>query len=1171
MKCPECQIELPEGFKFCKECGTKLELSCPGCSTKIPTDSKFCPECGYDLRKLKEAKPLDYDQPHSYTPKHLADKILTNRSSIEGERKIVTVMFADVARSTAIFESLDPEAVHEIMDGCFRILMDEIHRYEGTINQFTGDGVMALFGAPITHEDHAQRACHAALAIQRGLVPFSDKLRSEYGIDFNVRIGLNSGPVIVAAIGDDLRMDYTAQGDTANLAARMESSAEPGTVLVSGHTHMLAKDFFHFEPKGPIKVKGKEEPQPAYQLVRPKKVRSRLEASVARGLTEFTGRESELEVLQAAFERVKHGEAQIVDVVGEAGVGKSRIVYEFRRTVGNEATFISGSCVQYGRNINFLPVIEVARASFGIEEGMTEDEVSNLIFKKAAHGLGSMTPFFRDLLSLRVDDPLFQTLDPEARKFGTFEAIKSLLLALVAERPLIIFLEDVHWIDKLSEDLFTYFSRSMFGHPVLMIAAYRPEGSPAWASGPHYERLGLETLGFDSSIKLVRNIVSGVPLDPELEKRIVDRTAGNPFFVEEVVRELIERKELVLSENRYVPIRSVDDLEIPNTIQGVLAARMDRLSEDLKRTMQVASVIGRDFAFRVLNGIITLGDDLRTHLANLVGLQVLYEKSLYPELEYIFKHALTQEVAYESLLKKRRQEIHERVARTIEQMYADRLQEHYEILAYHYGKSQNVQKAIDYLILAGEKSIRTNAVLAARDFFEAALNVVKKSSVELLPDKEIRLHKGLGTVSSGIGDFGQAVQRFYEAADLSRHHGMIEHERESLQQLVFFMYQWPVAHEAEAIISKGAARARALEDIGLQAGHEGIILARRAFYGGNLTHSISGLAKIETVAIEAGDFQTGMMNRLARLAFVRWRGQPELTVELSEGLVEMFRSQFHLFPLAIALDQRAISLAELGRIDEAITALKFGIETSERFGVRHRLATFYNCLGYCYGELWLPHLAEAHNLQSEDMSRAQARDFPMGRHQYLEAMAQAKVNLMENLFMQGKADTAWNAIVSFKEESKSHDYDFVRSQWESRMNFLAAEILLGWDRFTEAEEIILSGLVKARERGTKKREGCLLRLLGELQAGRGEMDAALENMNQGLTVLKEVGNVRQIWQAHASLAKAFQKLGRSSQAREQWGLAAKTIFKVANGISEAELRKGFLIAEPIRQILSNTQ
>jgi class 3 adenylate cyclase len=460
IKCPECQFENREGAKFCKECGAKLELACPKCDAFITPDGKFCDECGYDLSKPTIAPPVHYSEPQSYTPRFLADKILTTRSSIEGERKLVTVLFADVANYTSISEKIDPEEVHQMMDGCFKILMDEIHRYEGTINQFTGDGVMALFGAPLAHEDHAQRACTAALSIQKAMGKYCEKIKKKTGIEFSMRIGLNSGPVIVGSIGDDLRMDYTAVGDTTNLAARIQQNTNPGEVWVSQETRNIIRDYFQDKPVGEIQLKGKSQPQPIYCVIAERPgVRTRFEAVLIRGVTEFVGRGPEMQALQAAFKKSKKGDAQIVDVVGEAGVGKSRLVYEFRETLGNAATFLSGICIHYGRNISFLPVIDVVKGAFGIAEGMTEEDVSRRIEEKATDGLASMIPFYRNLLSLRVDDSILGLLDSEGRKFGTFEAVKDLLFKISEKKPLVLFLDDVHWMDKISEELFTYFSR----------------------------------------------------------------------------------------------------------------------------------------------------------------------------------------------------------------------------------------------------------------------------------------------------------------------------------------------------------------------------------------------------------------------------------------------------------------------------------------------------------------------------------------------------------------------------------------------------------------------------------------------------------------------------------------------------------------------------------------
>ena len=373
MKCPKCQFENREGVKFCEECGLNFELRCPNCTAELPLGRKFCGECGFKLTAPSQAPAVDYSEPQSYTPKHLADKILTTRSSIEGERKLVTVFFADVADYTSMSEKLDPEEVHQIMDGAFKILMDEIHKYEGTINQFTGDGVMALFGAPVSHEDHAQRACYAALSIQKAMGEYGEKIEKDTGVEFKMRVGLNSGPVIVGAIGDDLRMDYTAVGDTTNLGSRMESLARPGTILVSGNTHRLVRDFFEFKSLGKIEVKGKKEPQEAFELIKVGEVATRIGASVAKGLTRFVGRKNSMAALLDAFDKVKSGSGQVVGLLGEAGVGKSRLLLEMRNMLPQgEYHYLEGRCLQYGGSMAYLPVLDILRSYFDIKEGDRE-------------------------------------------------------------------------------------------------------------------------------------------------------------------------------------------------------------------------------------------------------------------------------------------------------------------------------------------------------------------------------------------------------------------------------------------------------------------------------------------------------------------------------------------------------------------------------------------------------------------------------------------------------------------------------------------------------------------------------------------------------------------------------------------------------------------------------
>jgi class 3 adenylate cyclase/tetratricopeptide (TPR) repeat protein len=729
MKCPKCQTENPGTRKFCKECGTKLLLVCPNCRFENAPGDKFCGECGYPLKQTEEASPINYLEPQSYTPKHLADKILTSRSAIEGERKLVTVMFADVAGFTAMSEKLDPEEVHRIMDGCCRILVDEIHRVEGTVGEFRGDGVMALFGAPIAHEDHAQRACHAALAIQRAMEEYGDRIKRIHGMKFKMRIGLNSGMVVVGSIGDDLRMDYTAMGDTTNLAARMETSAQPGSVLVSGNIYRQTKEFFEFQSLGEIEIKGKGEPIEAYQLLRPTQVQTRIAASTAKGLTRFMGRSREMETLTEAFEKVRTGEGQVVGLAGEAGVGKSRLLLEFRHLLPkNEYIYFEGQCLHYGGAMPYLPILDVLRSFFGVKEGELEHIVRQKL-KERILGLDeNLRPIIapiQELLSLKVDDEAYLRLEPKQKREKTFESLRDLLIRSSQDHPLILTIEDLHWIDKTSEEFLSYMIGWLPRTRILLLLLYRPEYTHQWGSKSYYQGIGVGHLNIATSAELVGAILDG-DVVPELRDLILTRAAGNPLFMEELTYNLLDNGSIQKKEDRFILIQDVSRLQVPDTIQGIIAARMDRLEESLKRIMQVAAVIGREFAFRVLETILEMKEGLKSGLVNLQGLEFIYEKSLFPDLEYIFRHALVQEVAYNSLLTTRRKEIHEKIGQAIESLYAQRLEEFYKMLAYHYSKSGNLPKAYQYLKQAAGKAVRNDALLESLRLYKEAMEVLLK-------------------------------------------------------------------------------------------------------------------------------------------------------------------------------------------------------------------------------------------------------------------------------------------------------------------------------------------------------------------------------------------------------------------------------------------------------------
>jgi len=732
VKCTACKFDNRQGAKFCKKCGNNLEVCCSSCGSYCPPDSHFCDECGHRLIKPEKPSSINYAQPQSYTPKHLAEKILITRATIEGERKLVTVLFADVANFTNLSTKLDPEQVHQIMDGCFIILMDEIHKYEGTINQFTGDGVMALFGAPVAHEDHANRACHTALLIQKAMKRYGEKVHNERAVEFKMRIGLNSGPVIVGAIGDNLRMDYTAVGETTNLAARMESLAQPGSVLVSENTHRLVKDYFVFSPPGKFVVKGKEEPQVGYELFGTGAAASRLEAAASRGLTRFVGRQASMTALLETYEKVKSGKGQVVGIVGEAGVGKSRLLFEFRHGLSREqSSYLEGRCIHFGSAVPYLPIIDILKSFFEVREGESEIDFKKRIKEEITRldeKLQWVLPMIQDLLSLKVEDESYHRLEPKQRRDNIFEALRDLIVLGSQQKPLVLAIEDLHWIDKTSEEFLDYLIGSLANVKVMLILVHRPEYIHRWGSKSYFIWIGLDQLTMESSAQLVRNVLDGVPTAPELNDLILNHAGGNPLFMEELTNCLLQNGTIQIKDNEYILTRLPLDLQVPDTIQGIIAARIDRLEDNLKRIMQAASVIGREFTFKILEAINGIRQDLRSQLLNLQGLELIYEKRLFPEIEYVFKHALIQEVTYNSLLLSRRKEIHQKICSAIESLYAENLEEFYEVLAYHYSRGGENEKACRFLKLSGLKAAKSYSLSEAYAYYKKAFELLSSLS-----------------------------------------------------------------------------------------------------------------------------------------------------------------------------------------------------------------------------------------------------------------------------------------------------------------------------------------------------------------------------------------------------------------------------------------------------------
>jgi len=714
-------------------------MKCPKCGFENPEGMKFCGECGHDLRQSGDRAAIDFNRPQSYTPKHLKEKILTSRSAIEGERKLVTVMFADVAGFTSIAEKLDPEDVHQIMNGCFRILMDEVHKCEGTVNEFRGDGVMALFGAPIAHEDHAQRACYACLAVQHALAPYNEKLRTEYGIDFKVRIGLNSGPVVVGAIGDDLRMDYTAQGDTANLAARMETNAEPGTVLVAEQTYRLTKDFFEFEPLGKLQVKGKDKPVAAYRLKDTAAgPRNRPEREV---YSEMVGRDQELARLELQILKAVNGQGSVVNIIGEAGIGKSRLLAELKkREVVKRVSFLEGRAISMGKNLSFHPVIDLLKNWARIREDDTETTAANkletAIRRVSVEDADEIFPFVATLMGMKLSGKhadRVRGIEGESLEKLILKNVRELLIKSTEIIPLVLVMEDLHWADTSSLLLLDSLYRLALKQRVVFINVFRPgywtgevaviEKLPERLPGLDLIEIALQPLDQHNSGALINNMLNIKGLHHGVKEQIIERAGGNPFFIEEVVRSLIDEGAVKVGAGGFEVTDKIHSVVIPPTINDVLMARIDRLDEDTRNLVKVASVIGRTFFYRILAEVVSRADNLDDKLTYLKEIQLIRERTHMHELEYLFKHALAQEAAYESTLLQQRKTLHLKVAQSIEKIFRERLHEFYGMLAYHYGKGEDLEKAEEYMTRAGAEALRSSASSEAIAYFLQALQL----------------------------------------------------------------------------------------------------------------------------------------------------------------------------------------------------------------------------------------------------------------------------------------------------------------------------------------------------------------------------------------------------------------------------------------------------------------
>ncbi len=680
--------------------------------------------------------------PVSYTPQHLAERIRAVTVT-DGERKTITALFADLKGSTALIEGLDPEEAQAIIDPALQLMMDAVHQYEGYVAQALGDGIFALFGAPIAHEDHPQRALYAALRMQEEMRRYAETLRAKGYPPLLMRVGLNTGEVVLRSIRkDDLHADYVPVGHSTNLAARMEQLATPGAIVVSAYTHRLTDGYFAFKDLGPTQIKGVADSLNIYEVLGVGQLRTRLQVSTRRGLTRFVGRQSEMEQLQRALEHTKAGRGQIVGTMGEPGLGKSRLFYEFELLSLGGCLALEAYSVSHGKATAYLPVIELLKNYFDVQATDDERKRREKVLGKVLgldRSLEDTLPYLFALLGIEEQPSPLQQMDPQIRRRRTFDALKKLFLRESLNQPLVLIFEDLHWIDGETQGFLDVLSESVASAKLLLLTNYRPEYRHEWGQKTYYTQLRLAPLGKAEAEELLTFLLGSDASLTSLKQLILEKTQGTPFFMEEVVQTLVEDGVLTGVPGYYQPTQQIVILQIPTTVQAVLAARIDRLAPEEKTLLQQLSVIGRQFPLSLVRHVIRQPeDDLYRLLASLQRKEFLYEQPAFPESEYIFKHALTQDVAYNSVLVERRKVLHKQTGQALEQVYKEKLAEHYDELAHHYSRSANTEKAVDYLQLAGQQAVQRSASEEAINNFTIALELLKT-----LPDTSERIQHEL--------------------------------------------------------------------------------------------------------------------------------------------------------------------------------------------------------------------------------------------------------------------------------------------------------------------------------------------------------------------------------------------------------------------------------------------
>ena len=1002
------------------------------------------------LRALAEQRRASEGSGAAAPGSRLADTVSSSRAAIEGERRLVTILFADVADSTDLVQNLDPEAVSALFDPLQHLLMDAVHSYGGTVNEVLGDGIMAIFGAPSAHEDHALRACQAALDMQSGARHLAEASPPESaGRSIRLRVGLNSGEAVVRAINSDLSVSYSAMGVTTHLAARMEQTAPPGTIRLTEQTRRLVTDFVDAVPGPPIAVKGIDQPVAVFDLAGLLPARSRLEARGARGLTPFVGREPELAHLLIRFEEAAAGRGQAVAIVAEPGLGKSRLIFELRLRIGERAGWWLGQCVSHGAALAFHPIIDLLHRRFAIGEA-DPSEARRTKVRTAMAELGDgldTAQHYLEYLAGAVTDTTALAADPQLRRIDTFNAIVELIGRSAEARPQVVVIEDLHWSDRTSLELLERLVDALPLSRVLVLATLRPDQGSGLPERSYVTRLILDRMARQETGRLLEAALGQSGVAEELGELVLAKAEGNPFFVEELVRSLVETGRVSRNGGAWQMSGGGGAAAVPDTIQQVLMARIDRLGENARRALQVAAVIGREFSAMLLAVAAELAS-VETVLRSLQAAELVHQKAAQPDPVYVFKHALTQEVAYASLLLRTRRDLHRRIAAAIEAQHAPRLAEHRATLGHHLSAAEDWPAAADHLEAAAARAAETAAVGDAVALLDRAADCLQRAGAT--GERLAGLYSTKAALLQIVSQVAEVHAAAACAVALAQQAGAEEIEGTAWAQMglaSFYLHRFP-----DAKIESRRAIA-----IGRRIGSAAVMAAGGCSLGwveavsGELRPARRTLGRAARQAHEARLPAYAVVASSVQAQIDSWQGDyarslRRLRTETLPLLAprEQGQTPALLFPHISTLFSLGLPLAGKGALDEAYGVLAEGLALAERVGDEIFRMRFLNSLGHVLAECGDPEAARPLNERSRELARARGD---------AEVIANAELNLADGFLATGDAALAREICEGVQGVVRSPTTsDFMRWRYTQHLFACMGEAWLALDQAGKAAD-----------------------------------------------------------------------------------------------------------------------